>query len=405
MNEDTYVAHNGGNGDDSREIFECKNLSSRTSVRILHLRACDGSQFGARGPCCRCNAAMKFFFELRRLLKSSSLPGIQRGKILHQPDWFIFADDDYFLRMHYIEAVLSNYPAKKAYAIKLWTNGDVPIKRSIGNTSPHESEDYEQGREGMGMFIYNSNCTQPCAHRMHWMGFGGFSVGAMYDLQAQIHANAVVKVCERLSLTHDVGLGMFTWMNSLNAIRFIEHLDVIKNIHHIPPTQASLFEAALTHNHEHRSYSELFHRTLLKTHPEGSTMTLDIEKYIQNEIELGMLTTKVFLPYHYRGFKNTVFYRKQQVLEAMLDGILVNSSSLKTINALPRKIENTDYLFSDCNEDTQVFNEWLDTLNTTVEEFASEPQMCLLYTQHVSNLLVFNETVMNAMLNMQNELL
>ena len=394
------------NGSNKREIFECKNSSM--NVRILHLPQCDGSNFGARGPCCRCNEAMKFFLDLHSLLKSSSSSLMQEGGgksqyHRHPPDWFIFADDDYFLRMHYIETVLSNYPAKKAYAIKLWGNGDVAAR--INKDSISQSDIPHQGREGMGMSIYNSNCTQPCAHRMHWMGFGGFSIGAMHELSRQIRADALVKVCDRLSLTHDVGLGMFTWMNSIDTVRFIEHIDVIKNIHNVPSPQALLFETALTHNHEHKSYSELFHRTLLKTHPEGTT-TLNIDKYIQHEMELGMMTYELLLPYHYRGYKNTIFYRKQQVLEAILDGIFVNASSLSAIKKdLPHILENTDYTFNDCNDDAQSFHKWLTSLNTTVAKFSSEASMCLLYSLHISNSPAFDKAEFDAILRMGDTLL
>ena len=391
-------------GYDRRAIFVCQDSTSSTPVRILNFPTCDGSMFGAKGPCCRCNGAMKFFLDLHFLLKSStsvslpgsSLRGSRAGEFHRPPDWFIFADDDYFLRMHYIEAVLSNYPAKNAYAIKLWGNGDEATKTRKGNISSQKEKGVDQGREGMGMFIYNSNCSQPCTHRLSWMGLGGYSIGAMRQLQGQIENDALVKVCRRLSLTHDVGLGVFTWMNSMDVIRLIEHVETLENIHHVPLTEASHFEAALTHNHEHKSYSELFQHILSKTHSEG-TSTLDVHKFVQHEIELGMMTNKILLPFHYRGFKNTVFYRKRQVLEAMLDGIFVNSSSSIVKEDLPPLPENTDYLFSDCNDDAQVFKEWLVMLNTTSEE--SEPQMCLRYTQHISNFPVFNEAELDAIIH------
>ena len=71
MNENTNIAHRKIGDDENREIFECKNLSTSTTVRILHLRSCDGSNFGAKGPCCRLNEAMKFFLDLHRFGKNS----------------------------------------------------------------------------------------------------------------------------------------------------------------------------------------------------------------------------------------------------------------------------------------------------------------------------------------------
>ena len=140
------------------ELYECSGSNS-TKVRILHLRTCEGTKFGAKGPCCRCNGAMNFF-----------LDSFRRSKFEHSrhPRWFIFADDDYFLRIHYIEAILEAYDPRKSFAIKLWGNGD----RSVG--SPDFENGVNQGRPGFGLSIYNNNCTHPCVHGVEWMGFGGF---------------------------------------------------------------------------------------------------------------------------------------------------------------------------------------------------------------------------------------
>jgi hypothetical protein len=91
------------------------------------------------------------------------------------PDWFIFSDDDYYIRLHALEALLQKHSEKHTkYGLKAFA------ERAFALIPGSEYAFGQQGPIGYGLgVIFDKNCTVPCVHQMPWMGFGGFSIGAL----------------------------------------------------------------------------------------------------------------------------------------------------------------------------------------------------------------------------------
>lgn len=68
------------------------------------------------------------------------------GRLL---DWFVFADDDYFIRAHMLEALLRNPATPPSKPFSLYAVS------SLGDLVP-----------GFGMEMYNKACNVKCVHRM-----------------------------------------------------------------------------------------------------------------------------------------------------------------------------------------------------------------------------------------------
>lgn len=375
-------------------LYEC------AGTKILHVPACDGSSWGADGPCCRCSGAMKFFLDLLTLPRP--------------PQWFIFADDDYFMRLHYLDSLFSSYPAPTTtpYAAILWGSGDHDFQPA----SPSNS--IKQGRSGYGL----GQCKVPCVHRLGWMGFGGFSSAAMEQMAVQIQNDTLINVCRSWGVTHDIGLAIFTWMQSLPLIRVVEHIEVMNRIHALSARGRNMgssiddkFEPAIFHNHfkvSNSSLSEIFSRTVEKgmggLGMEGMAVggsggsgkviesTFDVDRYVAREQQLGRNMGSVLLPLKNNGgYLNSWHHRVHQVLSTVASGITFNAtmlskgSSLRGVGAvnLPSSLiemRSTDYLPSDCEADAKLFAQFLSESGIKYTK-DDEPRVCVRYGGYVAN--------------------
>ena len=187
--------------DNLYEVYECSTSDSSSNstsvnsnndikIHVLHLRYCNNKGMGAEGPCCRCNGAMKFFLDQYMHLSNHhhhSVSGSVGGGG-NYPSWFVFSDDDYYIRVEYLEALLtsslSQIDMSQPYTIIPWGNGDVKGNNHINiniviiitaiidvpaGIDKNGQKRYT-GRTGYGGLIYNSNCTAQCVHRFGWQG-------------------------------------------------------------------------------------------------------------------------------------------------------------------------------------------------------------------------------------------
>ena len=91
----------------------CKNLTSTINdigtktmqlyscdgINVLHFPYCDGRTVGVLlGSCCRCQGSMDYF---NRVLHSSHSSH-------NAPNWYIFSDDDYYMRLHMLDHIASS---------------------------------------------------------------------------------------------------------------------------------------------------------------------------------------------------------------------------------------------------------------------------------------------------------
>ena len=65
----------------TEQVFSCNG------IRVLFLPDCKDGGFGAEGPCCRCQGAMRYYLNMAAVDPD-------------YPPWFMFSDDDYYTRLH-----------------------------------------------------------------------------------------------------------------------------------------------------------------------------------------------------------------------------------------------------------------------------------------------------------------
>jgi len=349
------------------QLYNCRG--NNVTVSILHLPNCDGSSWGPKGPCCRCNGAMSFFLDMI----AHHHPG-------RAPSWFIFSDDDYFVRLHYLEAQLLSYqsPQVTPYSITLWGLGDKDINKIPSSGSNNK----RQGRSGFGL---GDRCNVACTHRFPWMGFGGFSVAALQALASQIRQNALVAVCDNFQLTHDIGLGAWTWMQQLPAIRVVEHVEVMEFIHGMNKRD---FEPALYHNHyeiSRMSFSELFSKTVGSSNSRLES-DFDVNSYVDREEKLGRDVGAVLLPLmNNGGFRNTLYARRREVHNSILNSLTYNSSDPEFDPG--REILVWNYTVADCDSDKKMFEKFLGDRDLKYDP-VKESHICLKYSEYVKNIKV-----------------
>ena len=93
----------------------CKNLTSMNTINdintkmiqlyscdginVLHFPYCDGRTVGVLlGSCCRCQGSMDYFNRVLHASHSSH----------NAPNWYIFSDDDYYMRLHMLDHIASS---------------------------------------------------------------------------------------------------------------------------------------------------------------------------------------------------------------------------------------------------------------------------------------------------------
>jgi len=161
----------------SYHMFECRPSENLLAITVLHFPQCSSEGWGPGGPCCRCQNSMRYFLLARRAaFRRHHLHGHQNhnDQKQHFPEWMIFADDDYFMRMKMLETVLARKetPPHMPFSLVPWATQDLPMHRF---------------KQQFGGSLHNAKCTVPCIHRFHWMGWGGFSFGA---LERMVHTHS-----------------------------------------------------------------------------------------------------------------------------------------------------------------------------------------------------------------------
>lgn len=339
-----------------QEMYKCG------PVMVLHFPHCNGDSWGPDGPCCRCQNAMKFFLDMHNYM---SVQQIKSGETMSYPNWFIFSDDDYYMRVHYLQTVLENAATHPShpYAIVAYNTQVFSTPAMNG----HKAID----RVGKGMALFNSNCSVPCIHRIQWAGFGGFSIGALKQLKTSIESDELVSVCHLWSLTHDVGLGMYMWMKGLDGILIHEDNSMDKNIWH--KTQMP--------------YDELFQ--LLWNRITGKDdQPFNIDEYLSHEIAMGQDYVRKKRPFtKLNGIYNTLLYRRNQVRESLLHQSHILNEAIR--NQIISEYEDTiDYHHKHCNEDNDLFQAWQSGYGYSLGKDGSkeyEPSVCLQYAEYIAN--------------------
>ena len=357
---------------DSYEVHHCGE--PELGMNVLHLPTCEGTYWGPKGPCCRCEGAMLFYLALHNHHRMTHHNDSQF------PDWFLFADDDFYVRLNYLEAIIKKpqFPADHSYAVTSSCNFDKYRTKENG-------KDVDTERQNFGLFRHGGgNCTVGCIHRSAWMGFVMYSIGAMRQLEAGLIKGGLVRTCLRWDVTHDIGVGLHTWMHSIATLE-------VPMANYGGPKQDKDYNAESLHWHKPFNnglmYDELFELVVTNGDRKNQPKVFDFDKYLVQETNAGVKFRAIAYP---NGLiKNTLFFRKVQLYNAMISQIE------ETQRPPGLAIDMTDYLPSYCTEDKMMFEAW-EAQPQQAEWFGKsrdnhgvrENQMkqCLQYTQYISNL-------------------
>lgn len=439
------------------EMYEC---GTEVKVLVLHLPHCNGEAWGPNAACCRCQGAMTFYYDMHHYYQlqsmssnpfsSSNNSGVSNSsshlyeisnrnhhnkhnsnnnnnRILshHYPNWMTFSDDDYYVRMTYLESVLSNprTPSTGLYVVHGAGGGDEVITPG-GSLPPIR-------KTGYGSWLFNHNCSVPCTHRMPWLSWAGFSIGAVRHLEPSLRRNELVGLCTRWGITHDVGLGVYVWMNDLTAIRIFDDHPSVEHM-----------GAALWHKPK-LLYDEMFEKLWLemvekksKTDPAAvASVTrpqeFHMDTYYKNEVEAGRQhwrNRERGVPvYKMSGVKNTLAYRlhaynlslhQQQQQQQQTnsdsdsndtyhhrrsnsDGLYSLQKAFVSGSAGSRHYRSRNvhsyngYMLPYCDKDMKIYKDWLaayspDKSNTSMQVLATygdnEPAICYAFNAYVSSI-------------------
>ena len=132
------------------EVYTCGE--GREEINVLHLPHCLGTYAGARGPCCRCESAMLFY------------AAMHKAHAVHEhkfPEWMIFADDDYFMRLELLEATLETTvtPHDKEYALASSVFMSK-LHREYNGTNTGTLKPFN------GLHLAGQKCVSPCIFKL-----------------------------------------------------------------------------------------------------------------------------------------------------------------------------------------------------------------------------------------------
>ena len=140
----------------SYSIYQC-GKSEQETILFLHLPHCVDEYWGPKGPCCRCEGAILFYTALYKQHMA-----INKHKINSQlfPNWFVFADDDYYMRLGLLASILKNPMTPPTNEYSLVTSCGFDDFRTIVNSSYVVRTE----RQNFGLF-QKDGCRVPCLHR------------------------------------------------------------------------------------------------------------------------------------------------------------------------------------------------------------------------------------------------
>lgn len=220
------------------------------------------------------------------------------------------------------------------------------------------------------------------------MSWGGFSIGAVRRYEETLAQGGLISVCARWGVTHDIGLGLYSWMHSTEVV------DIKMGGYPGLTPDGKGYDDTVVLWHKGFSggllYDGLFELIYRKGNVNDTT-PFYADKYDENEKMLGTRYHEKNHMYPNAGFKNTVFYRNLTYRNAILTQLHESQQGnfkLKT---------NLDYVPDDCTADRDLFLEWKRKRNPgkEVKIYVDDeahglttniPKECLEYSKYINNL-------------------
>ena len=383
----------------TEQAFSCNG------IRVLFLPECKDGGFGAEGPCCRCQGAMRYYLNIAAVDPE-------------YPPWFMFSDDDYYTRLHRYVLLWNNvliytrtlmcrriFINLKALVYRLKGILDqVNPNKPYSVTGPSKSVAAgnhtvaRQGEYGMDHWFgkANHNCSVPCTHHVGWLGYAILSYGTMRVMEEEVRADGLQQLCKLWKSTHDVGLGIFVWEHAIQNLPICCGSGDINEIsledytyyHHVAKTTANAGNVW--------SYNYLMHRIWeLGAEARGETEP-NWKTFVEWEYEQGR---KAFVkPYPNGGFENSLYFRKVEFSE-MIAKQMSEEQLVAYQGRLP--LRRTSYDWNDCGKEMAFHIKWrkehaaefpLDDSGQTDEtdwdkvnrgKVSNFPKMCMPYSSGV----------------------
>jgi hypothetical protein len=154
--------------DQNIQVYNCDGIN------VVHFPYCDGRTVGVLlGSCCRCQGAIDFF---HKVLHSHNNP-IHH----HIPNWFIYSDDDYYMRLHLLDNIVNLIHTSyenEPLSLQPWGRRlDFGDDETFGFVLTVKA-----GKKNLiipGYGAEHAHCLVPCVHRMLWTGWAGFNIAAI----------------------------------------------------------------------------------------------------------------------------------------------------------------------------------------------------------------------------------
>jgi len=230
-----------------------------------------------------------------------------------------------------------------------------------------------------------------------------------------LNNNELVAVCKDFApggITHDVGLGVFNWVEAGTKAIPIE-LDGIFRLHTLDDAQLGIIWHSSSRRDDMFRYDALFdvvwrvaasttqNTTFSMEMPQkkynNNTFSMDI--YLASEVNLGIQYRQSRPIYPVMGFRNTVWYRKME-LQKSIDLQIGNESIIRSHAAATKR-----YTSRNCEEDTIEFSHFLNKTfpgdsfvdiksvleaKKGMERDAFELDLCVNFTMYMNNLQTFH---------------
>ena len=204
------TARRGGGGGAEWDVARCDGAT----VSVLFATACSAAYYGAHGPCCRAEAAMRFALA---------------GGVREATRWFAFLDDDVYVRARPTLAMLGRFdasaplmlggPALKSGTIRGYNDG---VRRAGGERALDPPSlntrrfSRRRARQHTVKHLRGQNCHIECVHGFPWAMTSFTTMAALWPLGASLRAGALEAFCSKSGLTHDGGVGGFlAWEHAI----------------------------------------------------------------------------------------------------------------------------------------------------------------------------------------------
>jgi hypothetical protein len=200
------------------------------------------------------------------------------------------------------------------------------------------------------------------------MGWGGFSIGALRLLEQDIEQQSLIRLCQRWQTTHDVGLGVYTWMKSIPSI-FIPQNSPIQD-------PQGGYPAVVWHKLG-IPYDTMF-EDVWQSHSKNTAEKFDLDKLVAYESAVGRkfaLETSLIFPM--ASAKNTLFYHQVAVKN------IVGAQIQESQRPISFSSDIMDFVPANCDADQLFYKQWYKEYSSS-NPLENELKMCLDYSIAVS---------------------